>query len=154
MLASGTVLAKIVLPKGVDVLLNVDTVYPQLLVYDGPVPDGGLARTERTTPENGNDGLPEPMPLPDPLPADVFAHIRPEEWLKSHSVPLGHEGEQGSVFAVSAKMVDIPLRVLPGKQKEFSNFVRKVRSARIERSPFLRHPPRLYLVAVKVLWLG
>jgi hypothetical protein len=154
MLASGTVLAKIVLPKGVDVLLNVDTVYPQLLVYDGPVPNGGLTRTERTTPDIGNDGLPKPMPLPDPLPADVFAHIRPEEWIVSRSVPLGHESEQGSVFAVSAKMVDIPLRVLPGKQKEFSNFVRKVRGTRIECSPFLWHPSRLYLVAVKVLWLG
>jgi hypothetical protein len=35
--------------------------------------------------------------------------------------------ETGAVYAVTAKVVDVPLEVLPGRQKEFSNFVSKVR---------------------------
>ena len=136
MLASGTVFANAVLPKGMDMSLQVDAVYPQLLVYDGPVPDGEPVRTEGVTSENEDDGLPDPMPLPDPLPANAFAHIRPEEWLESISVPLDHEGEEGAVFAVSAKIVDIPLEVLPGRQREFRNFVRKVWHIAIGPSAF------------------
>ena len=136
MLASGTVFAKIVLPKGMDMALQVDAVYPQLLVYDGPVPDDEPAGTgDPLEGEDDDDDLPDTMPLPDPLPANAFAHIRPREWLDSISVPLGHQDGDGSVFAVSAKIVDIPLEVLPGRQREFSNFVGKVRHVSIEPSP-------------------
>jgi hypothetical protein len=126
MLASGLVSANIVLPKGMDMTLQVDAVYPQLLVYDGPVPEDEFAKTENQLLQSEEDDIPDPMPLPDPLPANAFAHIRPREWLESISAPLGHGSEEGSVFAVSAKIVDIPLEVLPGRQREFSNFVRKV----------------------------
>ena len=134
MLASGTVFANVVLPKGMDMTLQVDAIYPQLLIYDGPVPDDEFVRMEG--PEEGDgDDLPNPMPLPDPLPANAFAHIRPGQWLESISVPLGHQDGEGSVFAVSAKIVDIPLEVLPGRQREFSSFVRKVRRVSVEPSP-------------------
>jgi len=124
MLASGTVFANVVLPRGMDMSLQVDAVYPQLLVYDGPVPDNEPAGTGDLL---GDDDLPAPMPLPDPLPPNAFAYIRPGQWLESVSVPLGRRDGEGSVFAVSAKIVDIPLEVLPGRQREFSNFVGKVR---------------------------
>ena len=136
MLASGTVFANIVLPKGMDASLQVNAVYPQLLVYDGPVPDDEPIRTEYLPSGDEGDDLPDPMPLPDPLPVYAFAHIRPEEWLESTSIPLGHEGEEGSVFAVSAKIVDVPLEVLPGRQREFGKFVRKVRRLAIEPPTF------------------
>ena len=136
MLASGTVFAKIVLPRGMDMILQVDAVYPQLLVYDGPVPDGETTETEDLLEGEGDDDdLPDRMPLPDPLPANAFAHIRPGEWLASISVPLGQQDGEGSAFSVSAKIVDIPLEVLPGRQREFSNFVGKVRHVSIWLSP-------------------
>jgi len=134
MLASGTVFANIVLPKGMDMSLQVDAVYPQLLVYDGPVPGDISVRMGDMLGEE--EDLPDPMPLPDPLPTNAFAHIRPARWLKSISVPLRHQDGEGSVFAVSAKIVDIPLEVLPGRQREFSNFVGKVRHVLIKPSPF------------------
>lgn len=126
MLASGTVFANIALPKGMDIALQVDAVYPQLLVYDGPVPDDESVSTEDLLEEDNDDNLPDRMPLPDPLPANAFAHVRPGQWLNSISVPLGHQDGEGSVFAVSAKIDDIPLEVLPGRQREFSDFVGKV----------------------------
>ena len=134
MLASGTVFANIVLPKGMDMSLQVDAVYPQLLVYDGPVPDDKPVEMEALWRDN-DDNLPDPMPLPDPLPANAFAHIRPGQWLESISVPLGRQDGEGSVFAISAKIVDIPLEVLPGRQREFSDFVGKVRHTSVEPSP-------------------
>ena len=126
MLASGTVFANIVLPKGMDVSMQIDAVYPQLLVYDGPAPNGEPVGTENALSGIEDDDLPDPMPSPNPLPTNAFAHIRPEEWLASTSVPLDHGDGEGSVFAVSAKIVDVPLEVLPGRQREFSNFVGKV----------------------------
>lgn len=125
-LASGTVFANVVLPKGMDLSLQVEAVYPQILIYNGLVPDDEPVITEGLPPENEDDDLPDPMPFPDPLPANAFAHIRPDEWLESISVPMDHGDEEGSVFAVSAKIVDIPLEVLPGRRRELSNFVGKV----------------------------
>ena len=46
MLASGMVFANLVLPRGMDMALQVDTVYPQLLVCDSPAPDDGSVGTE------------------------------------------------------------------------------------------------------------
>jgi len=135
MLASGTVLANIVLPKGMDMSLQVDAVYPQLLVYDGPVPDDKSIKMDSLGRGNDDDKLPNPMPLPDPLPANAFAHIRPGQWLKSSSVPSDHRDGEGSVFRVSAKIVDIPLEVLPGRQREFGDFVGKVRHLSVEPPP-------------------
>ncbi|RDB17180.1 hypothetical protein Hypma_001825 [Hypsizygus marmoreus] len=112
-LASGTVFARVVLPKGINVDLNVSRVLPDVLVFDGEVPDSTYL-------------LPPQLPLPDPLPERAFGHIRPEDWLDSVSVRDRSEEGEGAAYAVSAKIVDVPLEVLPGRQKEFSNFVSKV----------------------------
>ena len=66
------------------------------------------------------------MPPPDPLPANAFAHIWPGQRLDSISVPLDRQDGEGSVFAVSAKIVGIPLEVLPDRQRDFNQFVEKV----------------------------
>ncbi|KNZ71684.1 hypothetical protein J132_07596 [Termitomyces sp. J132] len=116
LLASGTIFARIVLPKGVDVDLMVSRVLPDVLVFDGDVPD-------TVGPQ------PVPPPLPDPLPEGAFGHILPNDWLKAISVrDTSDEGEDGVLYVVTAKIVDVPIEVLPGRQKEFSNFVSKVRA--------------------------
>ncbi|KAG5647888.1 hypothetical protein DXG03_007812 [Asterophora parasitica] len=114
-LASGTVYARIVLPKGIDVDLNVSRVLPDALVFDGEVPESALSLPPP----------PEP-PLPDPLPEKAFGRIRPENWLKAFSARDQADEDDGAAYAVAAKIVDVPLEVLPGRQKEFSNFVSKV----------------------------
>lgn len=120
-LASGLVFARIVLPKGMDVSLNVSKILPDVLIYDGEVP----ADTDSRPP---GPGLPPPAepPLPDPLPERAFGHIRPEDWLNATNTREKSGEGEGSVFAVTAKVLDVPLQVLPGRQKEFSDFVRKV----------------------------
>ncbi|KAG5649542.1 hypothetical protein H0H81_003155 [Sphagnurus paluster] len=112
-LASGTVSAHIVLPKGMDIDLIVARVLPNVLVFDGEVPDS--VQSPPTQPR-----------LPDPLPEKAFGHIRPENWLKSLSARVVSGEGEGVAYAVTAKIVDVPLEVLPGRQKEFSNFVSKV----------------------------
>ena len=116
----------IVLLRGVDIALLVDAVYPQLLVYHGPVPDDESVRAGVLLEEDDDDNLPDHTPLPNPLLANAFAHTRPGQWLDSLSVPLGHRDGEGSIFAVSATIIDISLEVLPGRQQEFSNFLGKV----------------------------
>ncbi|KAG7451541.1 uncharacterized protein BT62DRAFT_927251 [Guyanagaster necrorhizus] len=106
-LASGTVFARVVLPKGMDIELDVSHVLPDVLVFDGEPPQSNTV-------------------LPDPLPEHAFAHIQPDEWLRSWCAPAESDEDGGSAFAVSAKMEDVPLEVLPGRQKAFSNFVSKV----------------------------
>ncbi|KAF5384235.1 hypothetical protein D9615_003475 [Tricholomella constricta] len=112
-LASGTVYARIVLPKGIDVDMVVSRVLPDVLVFDGEVPESFQSP-------------PTEPPLPDPLPEKAFGHIRPDDWLKSLSAPDESDEGEGAVYVVTAKIVDVPLEVLPGRQKEFSNFVSKV----------------------------
>ncbi|KAJ7766322.1 hypothetical protein DFH07DRAFT_915995 [Mycena maculata] len=120
--ASGTVYARVVLPRGMEVALHVGRVLPDVLVFDGEVPEGAVyapLRLNEATP-------PSAPPLPDPLPERAFGRIRPEDWLASLSGPVPSEDGEGSAFAVTAKIVDVPLEVLPGRQKEFRAFVSKV----------------------------
>jgi hypothetical protein len=115
-LASGSVFARIVLPKGMDLTLDVTRVFPDVLVFDGEAHE----LPTLLLPQWKDD-----EDLPDPLPERAFGHIRPEDWLEATSVQIDSEGE-GSIFAVTADMVNVPLEVLPGRQKQFSNFISKV----------------------------
>ncbi|KAI0685437.1 hypothetical protein C8T65DRAFT_592279 [Cerioporus squamosus] len=119
MVASGVVHALVVLPRGINVGVNASRVFPDVLVYDGPVPS--------PTEENATSLDPPPtQPLPDPLPPRAFAHILPEDWLPADCHPVNGPAGSGSTVAVSAEIVDVPLEVLPGREREFSDFVSKV----------------------------
>ncbi|KAJ7507033.1 hypothetical protein B0H11DRAFT_189376 [Mycena galericulata] len=120
--ASGTVYARVVLPRGMEVALHVGRVLPDVLVFDGEVPESAVYPS---LPRN-DDTPPSSPPLPDPLPERAFGRIRPDDWLASLSGPVPSEDGEGSAFAVTAKIVDVPLEVLPGRQKEFRAFVSKV----------------------------
>ncbi|KZT08206.1 uncharacterized protein LAESUDRAFT_724225 [Laetiporus sulphureus 93-53] len=136
MLASGTVFARVVLPRGIEVGVDVARVFPDVLVYDGEAPEGGWPQAANASepsfrvlnyPVDDRDpDVPPTPPLPNPLPERAFAHIRPEDWLPALSEPADSEEGEGSAVAVSAKLVDVPLEVLPGREREFSNFVSKV----------------------------
>ncbi|KII91591.1 hypothetical protein PLICRDRAFT_696608 [Plicaturopsis crispa FD-325 SS-3] len=119
-LASGTVYARAVLPKGMNIGLDVNRVLPDVLVFDGEVP------SEQGGGDEGEDGGVPVPPLPDPLPERAFARIRPDDWLPSLSAPGEPDEDEGAVFTVTAEIVDVPLEVLPGRQREFSGFVSKV----------------------------
>ncbi|KAI9070310.1 hypothetical protein FKP32DRAFT_1639970, partial [Trametes sanguinea] len=123
MVASGTVHALVVLPRGINVGVNASRVFPDVLVFDGEVPGPGANESE---PEMVRKGPPPSRPLPDPLPPRAFAHIRPDDWLPADCVPVKGPEDAGSTVAVSAHIIDVPLEVLPGREREFSNFVSKV----------------------------
>lgn len=118
--ASGTIYARVVLPQGVKISLDVNRILPDVLVFDGEVP------LQYRDDEDDEGNIPPAPPLPDPLPEHAFARIRPDDWLVSSSEPGKAEGDEGSVYIVTADIVDVPLQVLPGRQKDFSNFVSKV----------------------------
>lgn len=127
MSASGTVFAYGVLPRGMNLALDISRVFPELLVYDGPVPENVTIYDE----DDGRTGddehaLPPPMTIPNPLPERAFAHVRPGKWLDALSVPVEPPEGEGGTVAVSAVLKDVPLQVLPGREEEFSNFVTKV----------------------------
>lgn len=97
-------------------------VLPEVLIFDGEVTPSFINKKK----SDGPDDLPPGMPLPDPLPERAFGHMRPKEWLPSTSEPIESQEGQGSAYAISAKVVDAPLEVLPGREQEFSDFIRKV----------------------------
>lgn len=116
LLASGEVFGLVVLPKGLNFQMGVKRIMPDILVFDGDV-DDSLPYLDVW----GNI----PSHLPQPLPPRAFGHIRPDDWLNATSVYNGTDKE-GSIFLVSASIVDVPIQVLPGREKEFSSFVSKV----------------------------
>ncbi|KAH8077487.1 hypothetical protein BXZ70DRAFT_962531 [Cristinia sonorae] len=188
MLASGTVYGRAVLPKGIQVGLDVKRLFPDVLVFDGEVPSEEEEEEEEEEEDSGEQGIPHlphvphprlphisdlpripipslplptvipslpsilpkphvPLPvfpigrkhrpsrahspppkpsLPDPLPPRAFAHIRPEDWLPTICTPVAGDGKEGTTVEVEAKIVDVPLEVLPGRDKEFRSFVGKV----------------------------
>jgi hypothetical protein len=157
--ASGTVYARVVLPPGMEVGLHVGRVLPDVLVFDGEVPEDADLPAPFLPPSHLDEdesspfpsfpvpvpsfplpgpfpGLPLPLPRrrpreggdtdPAPLPARAFGHIRPTDWLVSQSGPAPSEDGEGAAFAVTAKIVEVPLEVLPGREREFADFVGKV----------------------------
>ncbi|KAJ7206485.1 hypothetical protein GGX14DRAFT_698363 [Mycena pura] len=125
--ASGDIYARIVLPAGMDIALHVGRVLPDVLVFDGEVPSGAIFPVLPPAPGKGRKPSPG-SPFPDPLPKRAFARIRPDDWLPAQSGPAPSDPDagDGAAFAVTAKIIDVPLEVLPGRQKEFGDFVSKV----------------------------
>lgn len=128
MVASGTVHALVVLPRGIHVGVNASRVFPDVLVFDGAVPSPGTNDSDTDSTGGKHSDPPPTQPLPDPLPAHAFAHIIPEDWLPAECVSVEGQEGSGSTVAVTAHIVDVPLEVLPGREREFSNFVSKVRA--------------------------
>jgi hypothetical protein len=140
-LASGTVFVRAILPKGMNIGLDVNRVLPNVLIFDGEVPDSSDFSLE-------TNHQPDPPPLPDPLPERAFAHLRPEDWLASVSQREESGEDEGAVYSVWADAVNIPLGVLPGRQRQFSAFVSKV--CHILSSPLSLH---VLIAAIGHLWL-
>lgn len=143
-LASGIVHARLALSEGMDVTISPNRVLPDTLIFDGPLPvqpDLASASTfppqpplplPNTNPEDDDDddAPPPAPPLPTPLPPGAFARVRPSAWLAAMTAPTAPRpdwGEHGSTtLRVSARFADVPLEVLPGREREFRSFVAKV----------------------------
>jgi len=143
--ASGIVHGRIALPEGMDVTLIINRILPDVLIFDGPVSMASptahppsMIRTTRVTKSmtkkgrggDDDDDVPPAPPLPSPLPPRAFARVRPSTWLPTVSAPTSPRrdwNERGNTtLLVSAWFVDVPLEVLPGREREFRNFVTKV----------------------------
>jgi len=110
--ADGIVFVNLVLPKGINVALDVQRIFPDVIVSDGEVVES-------------LEDIPE-VPLPDPLPENAFGHIRPDDWLPSLCIREQAKEGDGATYSISAAFQGVPLGVLPGREKQFSNFVSKV----------------------------
>ena len=111
-LASGTIVVRVVLPRGIDVDVNVTRVLPDVLVLDGDPP---------AMDDNDEDEEAPPPPR-------AFGRIQPADWLPSVTVRDEEEpdAERGSAYVVSAMFCDVPLQVLPGRDRVFRGFMSKV----------------------------
>jgi hypothetical protein len=147
-LANGAVHARIAFPEGMDVNLFINRILPDVLIFDGPLPTtashlpASLPLTRATSTANGmtdyhpdaatddDDDVPPPPPLPSPLPPRAFARVRPGTWLPTLSAPTFPRrdwNEQGNMtLRITAWFSDVPLDVLPGREREFRSFVAKV----------------------------
>lgn len=146
-LASGAVHARITLPEGMDLTLLINRILPDVLIFDGPLPTTAspppaLLPFTRTTSTKGttnyhpdaaaddDDDVPPAPPLPNPLPPRAFARVRPGTWLPTMSAPISPRrdwNERGNTtLRITAWFSDVPLEVLPGREREFRSFVAKV----------------------------
>ena len=141
-LASGVVHGRIALPEGLDVTLLIDRILPDVLIFDGPLVSASstasplttrttkTAKTTNKNDEHDDDDVPPAPPLPSPLPRHAFARVRPDTWLPALSSPAAPRrdwNERGNTtLRISAWFADVPLEVLPGREREFRSFVTKV----------------------------
>jgi hypothetical protein len=123
-LASGTIIADITLPEHMEdlaALLEVKKVFPDVIIFDGeplPTVDVDIGAGALRSPAK----VPDPPPLPDPLPENAFARIQPHDWLDAITLPETVHGTR----TVTAEIVDAPLQVLEGRDGVFRNFISKV----------------------------
>ncbi|KAF8635581.1 hypothetical protein AX15_000231 [Amanita polypyramis BW_CC] len=110
--ANGIVFVRLVLPKGIDIGLDVHQAFPDVLVFDGEVTESAKS--------------PPDASLPNPLPENAFGHIRPEDWLPALCLREKAREGDGATYSISAVIRDVPVQVLPGREQQFSNFVGKV----------------------------
>ncbi|KAF8477715.1 hypothetical protein DFH94DRAFT_755265 [Russula ochroleuca] len=139
-LANGAVHARVAFPKGMDINLFINRILPDAL---HPYLPASLPLTRATSTANGmtdyhpdaaidddDNDMPPAPPLPSPLPPRAFARVRPGTWLPTMSAPTSPRrdwNEQGNTtLLVTAWFSDVPLEVLPGREREFRSFVAKV----------------------------
>jgi hypothetical protein len=97
MRASGLVVAQIDLPGGMEHMdLDVLGVLPDVVIYDGPVDDDR-----------------------------AFGHIRPDEYLES-TTSKGDDVFNPYRLVVRAPIDNVPVDILPGKDRILRDFVRKI----------------------------
>lgn len=102
MAASGTMVALLAMPKGLEgVRLNVTGVRPDVLIYDG-----------ETAPQDPYD--------PSHPPPRAFSRITTAQFLNATTTA----GDDGAV--VRAPFKHLPLRVLDGHEAVFQGFIRKI----------------------------
>lgn len=102
MVASGTMVALLVMPKGLEgVRLNVTGVRPDVLIYDGETP-------------------PQVPYDPKHPPPRAFSRITTSEFLNATT----QSGDDGAV--IRAPFKQLPLRVLDGHESVFQNFIKKI----------------------------
>ena len=95
--ASGTVIAQIDLPRGMEHMdVDVTGVLPDVVIYDGPVEDG-----------------------------KSFGHVRPEEYLNA-TTAKGEDVFNPDRLTVRAPIENVPVQILPGKDRVLSDFVRRI----------------------------
>ncbi|EIW73155.1 hypothetical protein TREMEDRAFT_26565 [Tremella mesenterica DSM 1558] len=113
MRASGTVIAIIELPPGMEkVLLEVHQVKPDVLIFDGPAPDELSSPLISVSSKNNHKE--------EDYPEGAFGYIHPDQYLDATS-----EQSDGKV-TVRAPLDNVELVILPGRDKQLSDFVGKV----------------------------
>jgi len=141
-MANGAMHARIAFPKGMDVTLLISRILPDVLIFDGPLPTTssvpptrsptakGMTKSHPYASADDDNDVPPAPPLPTPLPPRAFARVRPDAWLPIISAPTAPRrdwNEQGSTtLRITAWFSDVPLEVLPGREREFRSFVSKV----------------------------
>jgi hypothetical protein len=108
MMASGTVVANIELPPGMErVALNVSAIRPDVMIHDGPV--------QGDTDEYD----------PDHPPPKAFGRIAPDYFLNSTTAP-SQDPATPHRLVVRAPFENLLLDVLPGRDGVLSDFVTKI----------------------------
>jgi len=159
-IVSGSVDVIVAFPKGIHLDVLVHRVAVDVITFDGPVPELNdsnrnaqnsifpfpkvpisIPRIELPWPWNRHythKPSPPEHPLPDPLPENAFARIRPEEWLNASSVPellnewimiekdlSSPNDDTGTRLKVHSEFRDVPVKILSGRDHVFRKFVRK-----------------------------
>ncbi|KAK4687814.1 hypothetical protein P7C73_g2304, partial [Tremellales sp. Uapishka_1] len=110
MRASGTVVAEVELPIEMStVQVDIIAVLPDVLVFDGLVPDSLGADT----------------PAEEDYPLRAFGRIHPQDFLESSTIAMPLP-DRPSRMLVRAPLVNVPLDILPGRDSVLSDFVGKV----------------------------
>lgn len=106
--ASGTVVALVQLPSGLEsVNLNVSSIHPDVLIFDGTA--------------DGHDDRPDPAHPPE----GAFARIHPAHYLES-TTARSEDPATPDALVVRAPFENVPLDVLEGRESIFRGFVSKV----------------------------
>ncbi len=87
--ASGTVWARLVMPKGINVPVNATDIWPDVLVFDGEVPEEDKPDLDQTNliedaMHPTDIRIPLPPWLPDPLPHHPLPHVPPINFPSHH----------------------------------------------------------------------
>ena len=87
--ASGTVWARLVMPRGINVPVNATDIWPDVLVFDGEVPEEDVSDLDQTNLTEGamhpaGIHIPTPPWLPDPLPHHPLPPVPPINFPSHH----------------------------------------------------------------------
>jgi hypothetical protein len=128
LLCSGRVVGELALPdefEGLGDAIGVESIWPDVFVYDGDLPHESINVDPSSQLVLGGSATTQSYP-PSPVPLNAFGRLHPSSSITASTTHFPRNSTHNSTTLITATFVDAPMWLIPGREDVFRRFVSKI----------------------------